>query len=107
MCALAAHIGFMPTMTKERKTERLVARVSRPDKLLFEQAAAMEGHSVATFVIAHAREAAERAVSERQIIRLNEAASRRFVASLLTPPRPPSATLRRAMARYRQQVTEA
>jgi uncharacterized protein (DUF1778 family) len=107
MCAAEAHIDAVPTMTKERKSERLVARVSVPDKLLFEQAALVEGRSVATFVIAHAREAAERTVRERHFIRLDEKKSREFMEALLAPSRKPTAALKQAMARYRGQVTEA
>ena len=48
----------MSVLTKERRGERLVARVSGTDKQLFQRAASLEGRSVATFVIVHAREMA-------------------------------------------------
>jgi uncharacterized protein (DUF1778 family) len=97
----------MQTMTKDRKTQRLVARVSAPDKLLFQKAASVEGRSLATFVIVHAREAAERTISHRQFIRLNERESRRFVETVLALPRKPAPSLKQAIKRYRRQVTEA
>ncbi|MGD0650277.1 MAG: DUF1778 domain-containing protein [Verrucomicrobiia bacterium] len=95
----------MPITKGKPKSQRFVARVSGEDKQLFQRAAILEGRSMATFVIVHAREAAERLLSERQVIRLNEADSRRFVETLLAPPRPPTAALKRAMARYRRDVT--
>src|ERR1035441_8728316 len=103
MCASLTHIIAMPTMAKDRKTQRLVARVSVHDKLLFQKAASVEGHSLATFVIVHAREAAERAISQRQFIRLNEIESRRFVETLLAPPQKAAASLKQALKRYRRQ----
>ena len=107
MCASQTHIACVQAMTKDRKTQRLVARVSAPDKLLFQKAASVEGRSLATFVIVHAREAAERTISRRQFIRLNEAQSRRFVETLLAPARKPAPSLKQAIKRYRRQVTEA
>jgi uncharacterized protein (DUF1778 family) len=97
----------MQITAKDRKTQRVVARVSVPDKLLFQKAASVEGRSLATFVIVHAREAAERALSQRQFIRLHEKESRQFVEALLAPPRNPASSLKQAIKRYRRQVTEA
>src|SRR5450759_2962985 len=78
MCASAAHISPMPVLTKERRGERLVARVSGTDKLLFKRAASLEGRSVATFVITHAREMARRIVADQETIELDAVQSRRF-----------------------------
>ena len=94
----------METTVKERKSQRFVARVTEADKRVFERAAQLEGHSMATFVIAHAREAAERIVARHEVIRLNAADSRRFVEALLAPPRPPTPALLEAMRAYRKMV---
>jgi uncharacterized protein (DUF1778 family) len=94
----------MPVKTTEQKAERFVARVSRADKRIFQEAASLEGRSMATFVISHARQAAEEIIARRKIIRLNAEDSRRFVESLLAPPRPPTARLKRAMKLYRETV---
>lgn len=103
----------MPTVTKEQretrrslKTKRLVARVNPGDKKLFERAAAIEGRSVATFVISHALQAAEAVLRDQEIIRLNAEQSRRFVQALLAPPRVPTHGMKRAVARYRKTVVE-
>src|SRR2546421_7866802 len=104
MCASKAHIISVSTLAKERKNQRLVARVSRNHKKLFERAAAIEGRSVATFVIAHALEAAQQLLRQQEIIRLNAQQSRRFAEALLAPPRPGPEGLRRADKAYRKRA---
>lgn len=104
MCASEAYIRSMPVKTRTQKVERFVARVTRTDKRIFEKAAALEGHSMATFVIAHAREAAERVLTRHEVIRLNEAESSRFVEALLAPPRPPTPAMLESMRAYRATV---
>ena len=104
MYASAAHISPVPVLTKERRGERLVARVSGSDKLLFQRAASLEGRSVATFVITHAREMARRIVAEHETIELDAVQSRRFVKALLNPAPPPPARLKKAAAAYRRRV---
>jgi uncharacterized protein (DUF1778 family) len=105
MCAAEAYIAAMPAKLMEApKAERFVARVTRADKRIFQQAAALEGRSMATFVIHHAREAAEQIITRRKVIRLNAEDSRRFVEALLAPPRPPTARMKRALKLYRETV---
>jgi uncharacterized protein (DUF1778 family) len=94
----------VPATLKEPKSQRFVARVTAADKRIFHQAASLEGRSMATFVIAHAREAAQRLVARHEVIRLNAEDSRRFVEVLLAPPRPPTARMKRAMKLYRETV---
>ena len=86
MCASEAYAATMPVATKQQKGERFVARVTREDKRIFQEAASLEGRSMATFVIAHAREAAEEIIARRKVIHLNAADSRRFVEALIAPP---------------------
>lgn len=104
MCACEAHIVAMPVLTKERRGERLVARVSGSDKLLFQRAASLEGRSVATFVITHAREMARRIVADQETIELDAVQSRRFVKALLNPTASVPSRLKKAGAAYRQRV---
>ena len=94
----------MPLKAAEQKVERFVARVTPADKRIFREAASLEGRSMATFVIAHAREAAEEIITRRKTIRLDTGASRRFVEALLAPPRPPTARMKRALKLHRQTV---
>jgi uncharacterized protein (DUF1778 family) len=105
MCASAAHINPVPVLTKERRGERLVACVSGSDKRLFQQrAASLEGRSVATFVITHAREMARRIVADQETIELDAIQSRRFVKALLNPTPSAPNRLKKAAAAYRQRV---
>jgi uncharacterized protein (DUF1778 family) len=104
MCASKAHIGLVIAITTERKTQRLVARVSKTHKRLFERAAAIEGRSVATFVIAHALEAANQLIAAQQTIRLNAEQSHRFAEALLAEPGPVPKALRQAHTAYRKRV---
>lgn len=94
----------MPVATKELREERLVARVSGSDKQLLARAAALEGMSVATFVITYARDVARRIVADSDEIKLDAAQSRRFVESLLRPAPVVSARLRKAAKEHRQRV---
>ena len=94
----------MPVLAKERRGERLVARVSGSDKLLFQRAASLEGRSVATFVITHAREVARRIVADQETIELDAVQSRRFVRALLGSAPAPTARLKRAVAAYRRRI---
>ncbi len=96
----------MASATAQRKSGRLVARLTPEDKALLEQAAGLEGCSVGRFVVSHSRAAAEKVVRERQSIRLNAEESRRFVRALLAPPSPPTRRFKTALALYRESVIE-
>ena len=104
MCAHEAHIECVPVATKENREERLVARVSGSDKELFRRAAALEGRSVATFVIAHAREVAQRIVADHDTVELDAQQSRRFVEALLGPVPAALVRFKKAAAAHRQRV---
>lgn len=96
----------MTATLKNRRTDRLVARLTPADKALLEQAANLEGTSVASFVVSHTRAAAEKLIFEHQVIRLDMKESRRFVEALLAPPRPATKRMKQALADYRKTVTE-
>lgn len=86
------------------KSERLVARVSREDKLVITRAAELVGASVTDFVIGEAKAAAKRLVEEDRMIRLNAKESRRLMNALLAPARKPPASVVRAKRRYQKSV---
>ena len=94
-----------PSISK-RKTERLAVRVSSDDKRRIERAAALSDQSVSSFVVGHAREAAERIVERHGRIRLNAADSKRFVEGLLAPARKVPKAAKDAFEDYRQTVRE-
>lgn len=84
----------------------MVARMTRSQKQLFERAAALEGRSIASFVLNHALKAAEEVLHRDQVIRLDAEESRRFVKALLGHPSAPAPRLARAVEEHRQLVTE-
>lgn len=104
MCASPAYNLHMSTTVKEQKAQRFVARVTVADKQLFQRAASIEGRSMATFVIVHAREVARQIVSQRNLIQLNVEQSVRFVETLLAPPRPPTPAMLDSIRAYRESV---
>jgi uncharacterized protein (DUF1778 family) len=90
----------------DARTERLDARLSREQKLLFQRAANLEGLSLTEFVIASLQESARRTIREHETIALNAAESRRFVEALLHPPKP-NAALRQAARTYREMIEDS
>jgi uncharacterized protein (DUF1778 family) len=85
------------------RPDRLEARISRDQKLLFQRAAQLQGRTLTDFVISSAHEAAVRTVEEMQIIRLSATDSRAFAEALLNP-RKPNERLRAAARRYLQAM---
>ena len=88
------------------RSERLVARVTSEDKQLFERAAALQHSTVARFIVSNLRNVARKLIHEHEVVQLNPEETRRFVKALLSPPRPPASRARRALALYRESVTE-
>jgi uncharacterized protein (DUF1778 family) len=89
---------------RTQKKDRLVARVSSDDKTIISRAAAMAGQSVRSFMVAEARKAALQTLETRQRIVSNAEQSRRLVAALLAPPRPPTQRMTAAMRFYKASV---
>jgi len=85
------------------KEERLEARVTREQKKLIAQAAALRGTSVTEFVVASAQEAATAAIKDYELLTLHGEAREVFVNAVLNPPAPNQAA-RKAARRYRQQM---
>jgi uncharacterized protein (DUF1778 family) len=93
----------MPRETN--RTSRIEARIS-PDALrVVKRAAELQGRSVSDFVVAAAREAAQRAIEESHLIRLSVEDQARFAELLLNPPEP-SRALRRAKEAHGRLVRE-
>ena len=91
---------------KPVRSDRLVARIAPEDKALLERAAAFEGTSLAAFVVSHVRSAAQEVIRQHDLIRLNEAESRRFIEALLSPPGKPTRRFAQALELHRDTVTE-
>ncbi|RQS41756.1 DUF1778 domain-containing protein [Burkholderia sp. Bp8986] len=82
-------------------TTRFEARIELDVHAAIRRAAEMQGRSMTDFVVSAAREAAQRAIADAEVIRLSLEDSQRFAAALLAPPEPVDA-LKRAMARHDQ-----
>ena len=81
------------------RSARFEARVTPDTLAAIRRAAEIEGRSVSDFVVQAARDAAERRISETQIIRLSLADQERVAEMLARGPKP-SAALDRAVAAH-------
>jgi uncharacterized protein (DUF1778 family) len=85
-------------MHTSQPTARLEARLPADVHALLKRAAELQGRSLTDFVVTAAREAAQRAIEETEILRLSLEDQRRIAAAVLDPPEPTPA-LRRAFER--------
>ena len=79
---------------------RLEARLPADVHALLKRAAELQGRTLTDFVVTAAREAAQRAIEETEILRLSLEDQRRIAEAVLNPPEPTPA-LRRAFERRR------
>jgi len=86
-------------MTKPLKSERIEARVEPSVRELITEAADLEGCSVSEFLVASAKERAEKTLHRTRVIRLTEESQIRFAELILNPP-PPNEAMKEAMAEY-------
>jgi uncharacterized protein (DUF1778 family) len=87
------------------RTERLEARITRRQKSLFRQAAALQGRSLSDFVVQSASEAAAKALRESRIIEITADEQKRLLEILANPPAP-GPRLRAAVRRRRELLGE-
>lgn len=80
-------------------TTRFEARIESDVHAAIRRAAEIQGRTMTDFVISAAREAAQRAIAEAEVIRLSVADSRRFADLIISPPEPVDA-LNRAIASH-------
>ena len=93
------------TASRTTKVARLEARITREALAVVRRAAQIQGRSVSDFVVAAAQEAAQKTVTEIEIIRLSREAQEQFLSLLLNPPEPAPA-LKRAFKRHRAMFGE-
>ena len=86
-----------------RRTARLEARITREAPAVVRRAAEIQGRSVSDFVVAAAQEAAQKTVTEIEVMRLSREAQEKFVELLLHPPDLAPA-LKKAFRRHRERV---
>jgi uncharacterized protein (DUF1778 family) len=80
----------------DKKTARLEARLPAAVHSLLKEAADLQGRNLSDFVVASAREAAEKAIARNREIQLSLAEQKRFAEALINPP-PVAPALRKAM----------
>ena len=83
------------------KQARLEARVSTELHALLKRAAEIEGRSLSDFVVTAARQAAEKAVVQADMITLSYEDQLRFAQALIDPPHLTPA-MERAIDRYKR-----
>ena len=91
------------TREKASRSERLEARISKAQKMLFVRAATLQGRSLTDFLIASVQEAAERALRAHDVLTLSERDRKIFVEALVKPAAP-GKTLRQAVKHYKHRA---
>ena len=91
------------TPEKASRSERLEARISKAQKMLFVRAATLQGRSLTDFLIASVQEAAERALRAHDVLALSERDRKIFVEALVKPAAP-GKTLRQAVKHYKHRA---
>jgi uncharacterized protein (DUF1778 family) len=96
---------MMPQQMTTTRTARLEARITREALAVVRRAAEIQGRSVSDFVVAAAQEAAQKTITEIEVLRLSREAQEKFAALLLRPPAPTKA-LKKAFDRHRAFIAE-
>src|SRR6266567_928363 len=82
------------------KQERLEFRITKKQKILFQQAANIQGRSLSDFLASSAEKAAQEIIKENQVIQLSVEDSLSFASAILNTPTPNS-NLKVAFNKYR------
>ncbi len=90
----------------QTRSTRLEARIAPHTLAAVKRAAEITGRSVSDFVVAAAREAAERTIRDAQLIKLSLADQEDFADAMLNPPKP-NAAFRRAKAAHKRLIARA
>lgn len=80
-------------------TTRFEARIEAEIHAVIRRAAEIQGRTMTDFVVSAAREAAQRAIADAEVIRLSLVDSQRFADAILSPVEPVDA-LKRALANH-------
>jgi len=88
------------------RTARIEARIAPEALAIVKRAAEIQGRSISDFLVAAAREAAQKTIEEAHVIRLAVEDQRRFVELLLDPPAPAPA-LERAKRAHARLIRES
>jgi uncharacterized protein (DUF1778 family) len=86
------------------KRERLEFRITKKQKLLFQQAANIQGRSLSDFLASSAEKAASEILKENKILQLSVEDSLSFAKTFLNASKPNS-RLKSAYVRYKKDVS--
>lgn len=89
--------------TRTRKIERIEARLNPDQRRRIEYAARLRGTSISDFIVTSADDAAARTIQQHEMWVLADRDRDVFVKALLHPPAP-SARMKAAVRRYKQQI---
>ncbi|WP_421932314.1 DUF1778 domain-containing protein [Phenylobacterium sp.] len=92
-------------IASSNRTSRIGVRIASEVLAAVKRAAEIQGRSISDFVAAAAQDAAERTITETQIIRLSLEDQQRVADLLLNRPAP-SPALTRAFEAHRQLISE-
>ena len=92
-------------MSSTTSTARLEARISTSLHAMLKRAAELQGRTITDFVAMAVQEAAQRVITEAEVMRLSLADQACFAQALLSPPHPTPA-LHKAFA-HRQKLLRA
>lgn len=90
--------------TNPIRRERLEFRLTKKQKMLFKQAAKIQGRSLSDFLASSAEKAAREIIIENQVIQLSVEDSLSFAKSILNAPKP-NGNLIAAITRYKKVVS--
>jgi uncharacterized protein (DUF1778 family) len=102
---LPYNINMTAKTTTTSRTARIEARIAPELLATVKRAAELQGRSVSDFVVTATLEAANKTISETNIIRLSREASEQLAELLINPPAPTDA-LRSAFAARRRLIAD-
>lgn len=88
---------------EEKKTAHLDAQLPESVLILLRRAADLQGRTLSEFVVCSAREAAEKAIAQHELLELSAVDQQNFAKALLEPP-PVSDAMKAAAARHAEIV---
>jgi len=91
-------------ITIPTKRERLEFRITKKQKILFKQAAKIQGRSLSDFLASSAEKAAQDIIKENLVIQLSVEDSLTFANAILNPPKL-SNNLKTAFISYKKAVS--
>ena len=94
------------TAARHARKLRIDIRLDPEQKTLLEEAAAVSGHSLTSFLLANTLPAARAVIREHQATKLSRTDAEKFMELLENPPKP-NAALKAAVREYLENISES